>query len=49
MKKSKKIRIIIDKIPFSCLGESDGMVRDEGERGKREQGGGAAVQNEKKN
>jgi hypothetical protein len=36
----------MDEIPFSCLEESDGMMRDEGRGGRRENKG-AAGQNEK--
>ena len=38
----------MDKIPFSCLGESDDMMRGEGRGGGEKAEGGAAVQTGKK-
>ena len=38
MKKAKKYEIIMNKIPFSCLGESDCMMRGEGRGGEERTG-----------
>jgi hypothetical protein len=42
------MKYIINKIPFSWLRESDGMMRDEGRGEKREQGKGPQQEQKKK-